>query len=186
MKKFLIIIVTGLPGSGKTTLSKKLSEKLSLPVINKDAMKELLFDSLGWKDREWSKKLGMATFGLLYYIMEAQMMAGKTFIVESNFKHEFDSKKFLALKKKYNFFPIQIVCEAKGEIIFRRFKKRHESGNRHPGHRDEIVCEEYRDDLLKGSYQPLKIGGKIIKADTTSFQSADVNKLIKEISLALK
>jgi predicted kinase len=186
MKKFPIIIVTGLPGSGKTTLSKKLSKKLGLPVINKDAMKELLFDSLGWKDREWSKKLGMATFGLLYYIMEAQMMAGKPFIVESNFKHEFDSKKFLTLKKKYSFFPIQIVCETKGEIIFRRFKKRHESGNRHPGHRDEIVCEEYKDDLLKGSYKSLQISGKIIKADTTNFRSASVDNLAKEILSSIK
>jgi len=183
MKKFPIVIVTGLPGSGKTTLSKKLSKKLGLPVINKDAMKELLFDSLGWKDREWSKRLGMATFGLLYYIMEAQMMTEKPFIVESNFKHQFDSKKFLALKKKYNFFPIQIVCETKGEIIFQRFKKRFESGNRHPGHRDDVVCEEYKDDLLKGDYKPLKIGGKIIKADTTSFNSVGIDNLVRSITV---
>lgn len=182
MKNFLVVIITGLPGSGKTTLSKKLSKKLSLPVINKDAMKELLFDSLGWKDREWSKKLGMATFGLLYYIMEAQMMAGKPFIVESNFKHEFDSKKFLALKKKYNFFPIQIICETKGEILYNRFKKRVESGNRHPGHRDEMVCEEIKDDLLKSDYKPLQIGGKVIKADTTSFGSVDIDNLVRSLA----
>jgi predicted kinase len=183
MKNFLIVIVTGLPGSGKTTLSKKLAKKLNLPLINKDAIKELLFDCLGWKDREWSKKLGVATFDLLYYIMEAQMKAEKSFIVESNFKHEFDSKKFLALKKKYYFKPIQIICETKGEIIYRRFKRRVELGNRHPGHRDELVCEEIKNNLLKGDYKSLQIGGKIIKVDTTSFRSMNIEKIAEMITL---
>jgi broad-specificity NMP kinase len=181
MKNFTIFIITGLPGSGKTTLSEKLSKKLKLPLINKDAIKELLFDNLGWKDREWSRKLGMTTFTLLYYIMEAQMVARKPFIVESNFKHEFDSKKFRALKKKYNFFPIQIICETKGEVLYDRFKKRFESGNRHPGHCDEIVCEEIREDLLKSDYKPLQIGGKIIKVNTTSFRSVNIDNIINTI-----
>jgi shikimate kinase len=39
----LMIIVTGAPGAGKTTLSKNLAGKFNLPVINKDEIKELLF-----------------------------------------------------------------------------------------------------------------------------------------------
>jgi predicted kinase len=38
-----MIIVTGAPGAGKTTLSKNLAGKFNLPVINKDEIKELLF-----------------------------------------------------------------------------------------------------------------------------------------------
>jgi predicted kinase len=180
MPKFSIIIITGLPATGKTTLSKKLSSKLKIPLINKDAMKELLFDSLGWSDREWSKKLGMATFDLLYHIMEVFMKAKASFIVECNFKHEFDSKKLLKLKKKYKFFPIQIICEAEGKKIFRRFKKRFFSGKRHPGHRDEVVCEELKDHLLKGEYKPLQIGGEIIKVNTSNFSLIDIDALVKK------
>lgn len=181
MKNFSIIIVTGLPASGKTTLSRKLAKKLELPLINKDTIKEILFDKLGWQDREWSRKLGMTTFDILYYIMESQMMAGRSFIVESNFKYEFDSKKFSALKRKYKFFPIQIICGTSGETLYRRFKKRVGTGKRHPGHRDELVCEEIKEDLLKGDYKPLQIGGKVIKINTTSFKSVKINEIAKEI-----
>lgn len=182
MTKFSVIIVTGLPGTGKTTLSKKLSKKLKLPVINKDAIKESLFESLGWSDREWSKKLGMATFDLIYILMEALMAAKKSFIIESNFKHEFDSKKFKALKNKYKFFPIQIVCKTDGKVLFDRFSKRSDSKERHPGHRDCEVRNELKDQLIKGSYKPLQIGGKKIEVDTTVFKSINYKNIIKEIS----
>ena len=50
-----LLIVNGLPGSGKTTLSRELAPRLGLPLISKDDIKELLFDQLGWSDREHSK-----------------------------------------------------------------------------------------------------------------------------------
>ena len=51
------VIITGPPASGKTSLGIKLVTELKLPFIFKDGIKELLFDSLGWKDRDWSKNL---------------------------------------------------------------------------------------------------------------------------------
>jgi predicted kinase len=42
-----LILVNGLPGSGKTTLSRQLGEALSVPVVSKDELKEMLADIAG-------------------------------------------------------------------------------------------------------------------------------------------
>jgi len=41
-----IILVTGVPASGKSTLSRLLADALQLPVLSKDVVKEVLHDSL--------------------------------------------------------------------------------------------------------------------------------------------
>jgi adenylate kinase family enzyme len=43
------IIVTGRPGSGKTTLAKRLSERLWMPVISRDEIKEGYVNTYGVK-----------------------------------------------------------------------------------------------------------------------------------------
>ncbi|MFN2514105.1 MAG: AAA family ATPase [Pyrinomonadaceae bacterium] len=43
------IIITGQPGSGKTTLAKKLGERLWMPVISRDEIKEGYVNTYGVK-----------------------------------------------------------------------------------------------------------------------------------------
>ena len=90
MQTPLLVIVTGLPCTGKTTLVQKIAAELRLPLITKDGIKERLFDSLGWSDREWSKKLGKATFDLLFYFIEVELRAGHSLIAEARFFPEYD------------------------------------------------------------------------------------------------
>ena len=42
-----IVVVTGAPGAGKSTLSKRLAAAMGLPVLSLDAIKESLHDALG-------------------------------------------------------------------------------------------------------------------------------------------
>ena len=92
--KPLLIIVSGPPCSGKTTIAKRLSSDVGIPLFYKDGFKERLFDSLGWKDRDWSKKIGFASLDVLFYIAEVMLSSGKSVMLESNFKSESSTKRF--------------------------------------------------------------------------------------------
>ena len=50
----LLVLVTGLPCSGKTCVASRLSGELGLPMLAKDDIKEALFDALGYGGRERS------------------------------------------------------------------------------------------------------------------------------------
>lgn len=178
----MLIIITGLPATGKTTLGRKLSKEFGLPFICKDDIKELLFDGLGWKDRGWSKKIGSSSYDILYYITESFLKVGSSLIVETNFNPKFANKKFLDLKKKYDFTSFQIRCVTDGAILLDRFTKRARSGNRHPGHVDAKNIDEWKSVLLRGKIDALDIGGELLDVDTTDFNKVNYDGLASAIN----
>lgn len=181
MNKPLLIIVSGPSCAGKSTLAKKVSEKFRLPLITKDGIKELIFDNLGWSDREWSKKVGGTSNKLLIYFLNSVLISKKSIIIESNFKKEFDTKPILEMLSKFGYQSLQIMCQCDGQILFERFKKRSESSERHPGHNDTKNYEEFKEMLLRGKLDPLEIDGEILTFDTTDFENVDYDTIYDKI-----
>jgi len=54
------IIVSGLPASGKSTVASAVAGALDLPLLDKDAFLEALFDSQGTGDAAWRRALSHA------------------------------------------------------------------------------------------------------------------------------
>lgn len=179
--KSLLIIITGLPCTGKTTLGRKLAEELRLPFVSKDDFKELLFDDLWWADREWSKKLGVASYSILYHVTESVLKAGQSLIVETNFHSVIASEKIRELRSVYDFIPFQILCHTEGKVLVERFKERAESGNRHEGHRDEQSLDEWAPILSWGKIEALNVEGRLYEIDTTNFDKINFESLKKYI-----
>jgi dephospho-CoA kinase len=47
-KPTTVILITGHPATGKTTLAHYLAQELGLPLLWRDGLKEKLADTLGW------------------------------------------------------------------------------------------------------------------------------------------
>jgi predicted kinase len=181
MKSPLIVIITGLPGTGKTDLGRFLSRELSMPYLSKDGIKEILFDTLGYSDRGWSRTLGVASYELLYYFVEQELAAGRSFIVESNFQAEVAGPKFSSLQTTYGFRSVQILCETEATVLLERFAHRAYSNERHPGHVEHQNIEEFRADLAAAKSEAIPIAGDLIRLDTTEFSMVDYNCVLQQV-----
>jgi predicted kinase len=180
-----LVIVTGPPASGKTTLGWALAERLGMPFLYKDGIKETLFDTLGWSDREWSQNLGAATYALLFHLVEMELAAGRSLIVESNFDAERDGPRFLALRERYRFYPVQVCCVADGVVLLERFRSRATGDERHPGHVETPNIAEFEPVLLLGRLDPLPLDGPIVEVDTTDFARVDAEAIAREVLMKL-
>src|SRR6185437_3895614 len=86
MQSPYLIIVTGLPATGKSTLARELARRLRVPLIGKDMIKEPLLDMLGAGDSERSRLLSTASFAVLFELARELLARGLSLIVEGNFR----------------------------------------------------------------------------------------------------
>lgn len=186
MGENLMIIVTGASATGKTILSKNLAGKFNLPLINKDEIKELLFDYLGTKDENWAVKLGITSFELSYLFVDKLCQTGEAFIVEGNFENKYAAKIFNDLKSRYNYKVLQIYCYAQVEALYDRYVKRDNSGDRHPGHIIQISSlEKFKSRVYNKNFK-LDIDDSInIDLDTTKFETVKLQQIYDELVIRL-
>ncbi len=178
-----LIVVTGPPCAGKTTLAAQLGRDLSLPVIHRDVLKEILFDSLGVRDRAWSREVGGSSHDLLFSMLESLLKVGYPCIVESNFEVGRASVRLEQLCKTSGFVPVEILCTAETETLRRRYLARLESGERHAGHVDHLNLDETSARWVNSRHGSLGLGGPNLRVDTTNFGKAEYDLLLSEIKI---
>jgi predicted kinase len=179
------IIVTGRPAAGKTTLATWLAQELRLALVSKDSLREVLFDQLAWKDRAWTQALGRASVDLMFYFAQAQLAAGASIILDNTFHPAMSTPRFQALKTQYSANGLQIICNANRDTLFQRFRVRAQSGDRHPGHRDQAVLDQLWTNLTQERSPILEIGGEIIEVDTTDFAHVNYSAILEQVRLVI-
>lgn len=178
----LLLLVSGPPGAGKTTLGRQIAHDLKMPFFNKDGIKETLFDTLGWRDRDWSRQLGSASALLLFHCIERQLEAGQSVVAESAYQAAYDAPRVRALQEQVHCRVLEVHCTAATDVLLARFLARAQSRQRHPGHGGEAAqLEELRANLLNGMYRPLSEGGAALMIDTTDLAQLDYQRLLQVV-----
>ena len=168
----LVVVVTGPPAAGKTTIARGIAERLGLPLIAKDTIKEALFDSLGTGDLDWSQRLGAATYVTMEALLEDAIAAGTSVILEANFIRGSEIERGLAaLPARF----VQIHCSAPLEILLERYDRR----ERHPGHVDGERIDALRAAVESGRHDPLALPGETIRLDTS--QDVEIDDVLARI-----
>lgn len=125
------VIVSGLPGSGKTTLARALAPLLGLPLLDKDDVLERLFKAKRVGDAEWRRHLSRESDALLQ--AEASRSTGA--ILTSFWRvpgMPDDSGTPTAWLLDLSELIVTVHCVCRAEIAADRFFRR----ARHPGHLD--------------------------------------------------
>ena len=89
-----LIIFTGPPASGKSSLSSDIAKDLKIDCISKDLFKMHLFDKYGFKNHDEKKLLSIKGEAMMYRVIKFYISRNKDLIIDNNFK-EFDTLRSL-------------------------------------------------------------------------------------------
>lgn len=190
-----IILIAGMPASGKTTFAKHLSDELQIPMISKDEIKEILFDTVGFHSREEKVALGVGSMNIMYLFTESLMRTKKLIILENNFEN-ISKPKLQELINKYHYTSITVLFYGDIKTIYNRFIERDKSPTRHRGHvvnieypeqknsnviYNEMKFEDFQKIFEERGIRDFNISDDVIKIDTTDFNKVDYGDVVNQI-----
>ncbi len=155
MNGLRFVVVSGPPGSGKSTIAPGLARSLGLPLFAKDTIKEALMDALGVRDADESRRLGLASIGIMFALARENGCG----VLESNWRASVSVDDLRRLPGPI----VEVFCKCASELS----RERHASRRRHRGHFDAERADE--DALWLGeASRPIGGGWPLVEVDTST------------------
>ena len=179
----VIVVITGLPCTGKTTLGRKVANTFNYILLSKDVYKEKMFAAFGAITRSLSMRLDVVALDIMYETAHESLTRGKSVILETNFEPKYANKRLLELKNKHNASIYQVRCWTAGHLLIDRFCERADIiSERHPGYCDAASRAEWIPKLRAGKIEMLDLGCDIFDVNTSDFEKIDYAVLYRHLS----
>lgn len=107
-----LIVVSGPPGTGKTTLAHAVAAAVGCPAICRDEIKEGMVHATPGFEPSVSDPLTMRTFGLFFELLDLLLKSGVTVVAESAFQDKLWRPKLETMTSVANVRIIDCVVDA--------------------------------------------------------------------------
>lgn len=115
----MIIIVFGLPGSGKSYFASKLAERINARYVNSDVIRRELFDM-----RKYSREEKMNVYNVMFREMKKAILQNKSIVLDATFYKRSIRNKFIEAVNEIGKRIIFIEIRAELKIITERLSRK--------------------------------------------------------------
>ena len=175
----LLVIVSGAPASGKTTLARRLASELRLVRLCKDELRKTIGDVFPPKTHAESKSLGAAAYALCYRLAAETLGVGVDVVLEAAFSRGLAEPALAPIVAQAR--AVIIHLSASSQLSSDRFRARFERGERHPAHLDAATVATPGDFWKDGWWRwelPLELGVPALVVDTNDGYVADLSDIL--------
>lgn len=162
-----LLVVTGVPGAGKTTLASGLATALQVPVISLDSIKEsLYFGATEYRDQFDLRLAAEAELRLQLNAIEG------TAVVDIWIAPKRDTERVAALLREQNRDIVELLCRVPADVAVERYARRRRTGG---PHRPADASTLKRIEEAAAHFEPMGMGWCI---EVATAGPVDVRRLI--------
>jgi predicted kinase len=179
-----LVVVSGPPGSGKTTLAHALAQALPCPAICRDEIKEGMAHAHGADFRGGhGDPLTQRTLPLFFEVLHVLIAAGVSVVAEAAFQDRLWKPELEPLAELAQ---LRIVrCNVDAAVSFERAARRSTSESRRRTHGDSTLGEGIADwGQAFESFDHISVSAPSIDVDTTEGYDPDLDEIVAFINRA--
>lgn len=190
-----LIVIAGMPATGKSWLAGKLRELFGYPVIEKDRIKERMFDAIGFENYAGKRAEDVAANFILLDMVRKFIEADQSLIIDNNFDQESAAELAKLLEENPEIDVTTVFMTGDPEVLYQRYFARDAAHKRHLGHcmqthypphegestEFQMTREGFAERFLKRKNDVMSWRGKRIDVDATEFEKVDVERVMEAV-----
>jgi predicted kinase len=168
--KTAIVVVSGLPGTGKSSFSRRLASRLPFVILESDALRKTLFPEPTYSAAESAR-----LFQTIHYLIEYMLKKGVPIILDATNLSEHHRERIYSIAERTGARLILVRVEAPPEVVQERLKTR--TGSRKTGESSDADWAVY--EKLRTTVEKIRRHHYVV--DTSRDIEPILEKIVREV-----